>query len=170
MVRRDSGQETVPTSLVKLGDLVVVATGQRIPVDGEIVEGTSQIDNSLITGESVPVEVSPKNTVSAGSLIIGPALVIKTTAVSASSRIAQIADLVREATAQKTKIGSITDRISAVFVPSVIILSMATYLVWAIALQDAGQGLSAAIAVLVIACPCALGIAVPMSLVVATSL
>ena len=170
VVRKESGQETVPTSLVKLGDLVVVATGQRIPVDGEIVEGNSQIDNSLITGESVPVEVSLKTAVAAGSLNIGSALVIKTTAVSASSRIAQIADLVREATAQKTKIGSITDRISAVFVPSVIILSMATYLVWAIALQDAGQGLSAAIAVLVIACPCALGIAVPMSLVVATSL
>ena len=170
VVRRDSGQETVPTSQVKLGDLVVVATGQRIPVDGEIFEGTSQIDNSLITGESVPVEVTLKSTVAAGSLNLGPALVIKTTAVSASSRIAQIADLVREATAQKTKIGSITDRISAVFVPSVIILSIATYLVWVIALQDPGQGLSAAIAVLVIACPCALGIAVPMSLVVATSL
>ncbi|MCX6496991.1 MAG: heavy metal translocating P-type ATPase [Rhodoluna sp.] len=170
VVRRGSGQETIPTSLVKLGDLVVVATGQRIPVDGEIVEGASQIDNSLITGESVPVEVTLKSTVVAGSLNIGPALVIKTTAVSSSSRIAQIADLVREATAEKSKIGSVTDRISAVFVPSVIILSVATYLVWALALGDSGQGLSAAIAVLVIACPCALGIAVPMSLVVATSL
>lgn len=170
VVRKDSGQETIPTSLVKLGDLVVVATGQRIPVDGEIVEGASQIDNSLITGESVPVEVTLKNTVAAGSLNIGPALVLKTTAVSSSSRIAQIADLVREATAQKSKIGSITDRISAVFVPSVILLSVATYFVWALALGDSGQGLSAAIAVLVIACPCALGIAVPMSLVVATSM
>jgi Cu+-exporting ATPase len=170
VVRRGSGQETLLTSQVQLGDLVVVATGQRIPVDGEIVEGTSQIDNSLITGESVPVEVTLKSAVAAGSLNLGPALVIKTTAVSASSRIAQIADLVREATAQKTKIGSITDRISAVFVPAVIILSILTFLVWAIALQDPGQGLSAAIAVLVIACPCALGIAVPMSLVVATSL
>jgi Cu+-exporting ATPase len=170
VVRKDSGQETVPTSLVKLDDLVVVANGQRIPVDGEIVEGASQIDNSLITGESVPVEVTLKSTVAAGAMNIGPALVIKTTAVSSSSRIAQIADLVREATAQKTKIGSITDRISAVFVPSVIILSIATYLVWALALGDVSKGLSAAIAVLVIACPCALGIAVPMSLVVATSM
>ncbi len=169
-VRKGSAQETVPTSQVKLGDQVVVATGQRIPVDGEIVEGASQIDNSLITGESVPVEVTLKSTVAAGSLNIGPALVIKTTAISSSSRIAQIADLVREATAQKSKIGSITDRISAVFVPSVILLSVATYFVWALALGDSGQGLSAAIAVLVIACPCALGIAVPMSLVVATSM
>ena len=169
-VRKGSVQETVPTSQVKLGDLVVVATGQRVPVDGEIVEGTSQIDNSLITGESVPVEVTLKSTVAAGSMNLGPALVIKTTAMSASSRIAQIADLVREATAQKTKIGSVTDRISAVFVPAVIILSILTFLVWTFALGDFAKGLSAAIAVLVIACPCALGIAVPMSLVVATSM
>ena len=169
-VRRGTTQESIPTSLVKLGDLVVVATGQRIPVDGLVVEGSSQIDNSLITGESVPVEVTLNSMIAAGSLNLGSALVIETTAVSSSSRIAQIADLVREATAQKTKIGSITDRISAVFVPSVIVLSLATYLVWALALGDSEQGLSAAIAVLVIACPCALGIAVPMSLVVATSM
>lgn len=170
VVRKGSVQETIVTGLVQLGDLVVVATGQRVPVDGEIVEGTSQIDNSLITGESVPVEVTLKSTVAAGSLNIGPALIIKTTAVSSSSRIAQIADLVREATAQKTKIGSITDRISSVFVPAVIILSILTFLVWTFVLGDSAKGLSAAIAVLVIACPCALGIAVPMSLVVATSM
>jgi Cu+-exporting ATPase len=170
VVRRGSVQETIVTGLVQLEDLVVVATGQRVPVDGEIVEGTSQIDNSLITGESVPVEVTLKSSVAAGSLNLGPALVIKTTAVSASSRIAQIADLVREATAQKTKIGSITDGISAVFVPAVIILAILTYLVWTFGLGDSDTGLSAAIAVLVIACPCALGIAVPMSLVVATSM
>lgn len=170
VVRKGSVQETIVTGLVQLGDLVVVATGQRVPVDGEIFEGTSQIDNSLITGESVPVEVTLKSTVAAGSLNLGPALVIKTTAVSASSRIAQIADLVREATAQKTKIGSITDRISSVFVPAVIILAILTFLVWTFVLGDSAKGLSAAIAVLVIACPCALGIAVPMSLVVATSM
>jgi Cu+-exporting ATPase len=170
LVRKGSTQESVPTSQVKLGDLVVVATGQRVPVDGFVVEGVGQVDNALITGESVPVEVNLKSKIAAGSLNIGPALVIETTAVSSSSRIAQIADLVREATAQKTKIGSITDRISAVFVPAVIILSILTYLVWALVLGDAGEGLSAAIAVLVIACPCALGIAVPMSLVVATSM
>jgi Cu+-exporting ATPase len=170
VVRKGASQEEVPTNQVVLGDLVVVATGQRIPVDGLVVEGLGQVDNSLITGESLPVEVLPQSKVSAGSLNIGSALVIQTTAVSSSSRIAQIADLVREATAQKTKIGSITDRISAVFVPVVIVLSILTLMFWSFVLGDPGEGLSAAIAVLVIACPCALGIAVPMSLVVATSM
>lgn len=169
-VRRDGLQLTIPTNQVELGELVVVATGQRIPIDGEVVEGNSQIDNALITGESVPQDVSTGNQLHAGSVNLGATLVIKATAVSASSRIAQIADLVREATAHKTKITSLTDKISEIFVPSVIALSLATYLIWAFVIGDAQQGLSAAIAVLVIACPCALGIAVPMSLVVATSL
>jgi P-type Cu+ transporter len=169
-VRRDGAQLTLPTAQVKLGDLVVVATGQRIPVDGEVVEGASQIDNALITGESVPEEVSAGHQLHAGAVNLGATLVIKTTAISASSRISQIADLVREATAHKTKITSLTDKISEVFVPSVIALSIVTFLVWAFAAADPQRGLSAAIAVLVIACPCALGIAVPMSLVVATSL
>jgi len=169
-VRRDGSQVTLPTAQVKLGDLVVVATGQRIPVDGEVIEGVSQIDNALITGESVPEEVSAGHQLHAGAVNLGATLVIKTTSISSSSRIAQIADLVREATAHKTKITSLTDKISEVFVPSVIALSIITFLVWTFAIGDAQRGLSAAIAVLVIACPCALGIAVPMSLVVATSL
>jgi Cu+-exporting ATPase len=135
-----------------------------------IIEGVGQVDNSLITGESVPVSVQPGAEVSAGAVNIGATLVLRTTAVSANSRIAQIADLVREATAHKTKITGLTDRISEIFVPAVIVLSIVTYLVWAFVIGDSQRGLSAAIAVLVIACPCALGIAVPMSLVVATSL
>lgn len=170
VVRRESGQETIATKDVKLGDLVVVANGQRIPVDAVVVEGVGQVDNSLITGESVPVGVHPDSEVSAGAVNIGATLVLRTTAVSANSRIAQIADLVREATAHKTKITGLTDRISEVFVPTVIALSALTYLIWTFAFNDPQRGLSAAIAVLVIACPCALGIAVPMSLVVATSM
>ena len=169
-VRREGGQVTLPTAQVKLDDLVVVATGQRIPVDGEVVEGTSHIDNALITGESVPEEVSVGHQLHAGAVNLGAPLVIKTTAVSSSSRIAQIADLVREATAHKTKITSLTDKISEIFVPSVIALAIITFLAWSFAGGDSQRGLSAAIAVLVIACPCALGIAVPMSLVVATAL
>ena len=170
VVRRDGKQLEIATNQVKLGDIVVVAAGQRIPVDGQIVEGLSQLDNSLITGESLPVEVSVDSKVSAGSVNLSANLVMSATAVSASSRIAQIADLVREATARKAKITSLTDRISVIFVPAVIGLSLVTYLVWALGFGDSARGLSAAIAVLVIACPCALGIAVPMSLTVATAL
>ncbi|BDS51016.1 heavy metal translocating P-type ATPase [Rhodoluna lacicola] len=169
-VRRDGLQQAVPTAQVKLGELVVVATGQRIPLDGEIVEGKSQIDNALITGESVPEEVELGHQLHAGSVNLGATLVIRATAVSADSRISQIADLVREATAHKTKITSLTDKISEIFVPAVIALALVTFIVWTFAIGDSNRGLSAAIAVLVIACPCALGIAVPMSLVVATSI
>ncbi|WP_138274863.1 heavy metal translocating P-type ATPase [Rhodoluna limnophila] len=169
VVRRGDQQLTVATNQVLVGDLVIVASGQKVPVDGTVVEGHSQIDNSLITGESVPTEAAVGMTVAAGSLNLGASLVIKTTAASANSRISQIADLVREATAHKAKISSLTDKISAVFVPAVIAISILTFAAWWLIGGDAQAGLRAGIAVLVIACPCALGIAVPMSLAVATS-
>jgi Cu+-exporting ATPase len=169
VVRRDGQQVEIPTSQVKVSDFVIVAAGQRIPVDGQVVEGQSLIDNSLITGESMPMDAARGADVSAGAVNLTAPLVLRAAAVSANSRIAQIADLVREATAHKAKITNITDRISSIFVPGVIGLSLLTYLVWLL-LGDSQSGLSAAIAVLVIACPCALGIAVPMSLTVATSL
>jgi len=168
-VRRDGVQIVVPASEVLEGDLVVIAAGERVPVDGIAEEGSGVLDNSLITGESVPENVVAGMVVAAGSLNLSGAFAFRATSVTGNSRISQIADLVREATATKTKITSITDRISAVFVPSVIVLAALTYLVWAIVIGDNQHGLSAAIAVLVIACPCALGIAVPMSLAVATA-
>ncbi len=170
VIRRDGVQITVPTNQVKLGEQVVVASGQKIPVDGVVIEGHSQVDNSLITGESVPQEAGLNMLVAAGALNVGPSLVIQTTAVSSNSRIAQIADLVREATAHKAKITSLTDKISAVFVPAVIATSLVTFATWGLVAGDFDSGLRAAIAVLVIACPCALGIAVPMSLAVATTI
>lgn len=169
-VRRSGQQLEIPTAQVKLADQLVVATGQSIPVDGTVFEGTGLVDNSLITGESVPEEVGPGSTVAAGAINLGPTIVLTANAVSANSRIARIADLVREASAQKAKITNLTDRISNVFVPSVIVISVLTYMCWLVLAHDAPHALSAAIAVLVIACPCALGIAVPMSLAVATSL
>ncbi|MCX8529610.1 MAG: HAD-IC family P-type ATPase, partial [Rhodoluna sp.] len=170
VVRRDGAQITIATNQVQVGDLIVVATGQKIAVDGVVVEGIGQLDNSLITGESVPEEVVLGAKVAAGALNVGPSLVIRATAISATSRIAQIADLVREATAHKAKIMSLTDRVSEIFVPSVIGIAIATYLGWVFIAGQSQVALSAAIAVLVIACPCALGIAVPMSLTVATSM
>jgi P-type Cu+ transporter len=168
-VRRDGEQITIPAGEILEGDLVVIAAGERVPVDGIAEEGSGLLDNSLITGESVPENVVAGTVVAAGSLNLSGAFVFRATSVTGNSRISQIADLVREATATKTKITSITDRISAVFVPSVIVLSVLTYLVWTFIIGDNQHGLSAAIAVLVIACPCALGIAVPMSLAVATA-
>lgn len=168
-VRRDGTQVIIPASQVLEGDLVVIAAGERVPVDGIAEEGSGVLDNSLITGESVPENVVVGMVVAAGSLNLSGAFVFRATSVTGNSRISQIADLVREATATKTKITSITDRISAVFVPSVIVLAIFTYLFWVIIIGDTQQGISAAIAVLVIACPCALGIAVPMSLAVATA-
>ena len=168
-VRRNGGQEEISTSLVAKGDLVVVAMGERIPVDGIVVEGRGSVDNSLITGESVPEEAKVGSVVAAGAMNLAATLVIETTAVSSNSRIARIADLVREATSTKTKIASLTDKISAVFVPSVILISLITFAGWYAAGENVERAIAAAIAVLVIACPCALGIAVPMSLAVATA-
>lgn len=168
-VRRDGVQLEVRTADLIKGDLVVVAAGERIPVDGVVVEGVGSVDNSLITGESVPEAAHTGSNLAAGALNLTGTLVIEATQVSSTSRIARIADLVREATATKTKIASLTDKISLIFVPAVIAVSILTLLVWVVVGAPLEQGISAAIAVLVIACPCALGIAVPMSLAVATA-
>lgn len=169
VVRRNGNQETVSTALVSKGDLVVVAMGERVPVDGIVREGSGSIDNSLLTGESVPEVVREGVAVAAGALNLSSTLLIETTAVSSSSRIARIADLVREATATKTKITSLTDKVSSIFVPAVIVIALLTFAAWFAIGSTLEDSVSAAIAVLVIACPCALGIAVPMSLAVATS-
>ena len=168
-VRRDGVQITIPANQIVKGDVVSIAAGERLPVDGIVIEGSGVLDNTLITGESVPEHVAQAMSVSAGSLNLSGSFLIDATAVTGTSRISQIADLVREATATKAKITSITDRISTYFVPNVILLAILTYLIWAFAVGNSAQALSASIAVLVIACPCALGIAVPMSLAVATA-
>ena len=169
-VRRDGIQVEIPTNAVKLGDTVVLVSGQKMPVDGVVLEGTAQIDNALITGESVPEAAMAGTHVAAGAINLSGFLELEATAISANSRIAQIANLVREASSQKAKITSLTDRISSIFVPAVIGIAALTYVTWLVVTRQPQHALSAAIAVLVIACPCALGIAVPMSLAVATSM
>ena len=159
----------VSTSEIRKGDVVFVASGERLPVDGELLSLHASVDNSTLTGESLPQEVTTGALLAAGSTSLSGEIKLLAQSSSATSRLSQIANLVREATATKTKLASITDRISNFFVPSVILIAIATYAIWA-ALGDARLGFEAAVAVLVIACPCALGIAVPMSLVVATSL
>jgi Cu+-exporting ATPase len=156
----DGNTEKVPTSMLNVGDVVLVPAGERVPVDGVVVDGVSALDNSLITGESVPEEIARDSKVSAGAVNLSAPIQVQTGSVSSQSRIAKIADLVREASSTKSNISQITDRISAWFVPAVIAISALTFF-----FGPAG----AWIAVLVVACPCALGIAVPMSLAVASA-
>jgi len=169
VIRGDS-REQVPTHSLRKGDLVAVVAGDRVPADGKLVSDFASVDNSTLTGESLPVEMAKGSQLSAGATILSGEALIELTSSAGTSRLSRIADLVREATASKTQLGSLTDKISSFFVPSVILISIVTYLVWAFILGDSTRAFEAAVAVLVIACPCALGIAVPMSLVVATSL
>ena len=165
-----AGVETeVKTASIKQSDLVVVRLGERIPVDGVIQSGTSSIDASVITGESIPQEVEIGSLVSAGSVNLSGVLIISATTPGNASRISLIASLVREATSSKAKIANLADSISRIFVPFIILLALFTYLAWFFIGNDPNQALTAAVAVLVIACPCALGIAVPISLIMAAS-
>ena len=152
--------ESVLTSALKVGDVVLVPAGERVPVDGVVIDGASALDNSLITGEAVPEEISGGSRISAGAVNLSAPIQVRTESVSSQSRIAKIADLVREASSSKSNISQITDRISAWFVPAVMVISAFTFF-----FGPSGSW----IAVLVVACPCALGIAVPMSLAVASA-
>jgi len=165
----DGKREEVATSSIRKGSILFVAAGERIPVDGVLLSSFASVDNSTLTGESLPQEIKQGATLSAGATSLSGEIKLEASASSATSRLSRIADLVREATSQKSKLASLTDSISKIFVPSVIVIAIGTFLVWWLALGDATRGFEAAVAVLVIACPCALGIAVPMSLVVATS-
>lgn len=166
IVIRDGERIEISTSEIRIGDHVVIPAGLTIPVDGIVIDGNATVDNSAITGESLPEEITTGSVVSGGGLNLNGSLVIEASSNSAGSRLGRIADLVREATSQKTKVAGLTDRISAVFVPAVIVIAVITYAVWAFGFNDPELAFQAAVAILVIACPCALGIAVPMSLVV----
>ena len=168
-VEGSARREVLSVELVR-GDLVAVAAGDRIPADAILKSDFASIDNSSLTGESLPAEIKQGQTITAGSTVLSGEILIEIQQPAKSSRLAQIADLVREATATKTKLASLADHISSVFVPTVIVISIITFVSWLLLTGDQLRAFEAAVAVLVIACPCALGIAVPMSLVVATSI
>ena len=169
-IERDGQRITVSSQEVRAGDKVFVNAGERIPADGTLISANAFIDLSTLTGESLPVAVVAGGSLSAGATSLDGQIVLEATGSASVSRLSRIADLVREATAQKTQLGSMADRISSVFVPSVIVIALGTFLAWSWLGASTDFAVSAAVAVLVIACPCALGIAVPMSLVVATGL
>jgi len=166
--RRDGKDEDVPLGEIQLGDLVVVRPGERIAVDGEIVEGATQVDESLITGESLPVAKHAGDHVTGGAVNAEGLIVVRTTAIGAESTLARIVRMVESAQAKKAPIQRLVDQVSAVFVPVVIVIAFVTLLGWGLATQDWEAAILNAVAVLVIACPCALGLATPTAIMVGT--
>ena len=168
-VRHGNGHEAeVPVASVRVGDHVVVLPGERFPVDGEVLEGRSHADESLVSGESLPVAKDVGDRVTGGAVNAEGRLVLRTTAVGAESVLARIIRLVEDAQAKKAPIQRIVDRVSAVFVPVVIVIALATLLGWGFASGDWTQATLNAVAVLVIACPCALGLATPTAIMAGT--
>ena len=164
-----AGEEVlVPIDEVRVGDVFVVRPGEKIATDGVVEEGMSAVDQSMLTGESVPVDVGPGADVAGATINTYGRLIVRATRVGAETALAQIARLVTEAQSGKAPIQRLADRVSAVFVPAVIVISLATLTGWLALTSDAGDAFSAAVAVLIIACPCALGLATPTALMVGT--
>ncbi|MDP2005956.1 MAG: heavy metal translocating P-type ATPase [Rubrivivax sp.] len=167
-VRRGDFEVDVPVEQVLVGDLVVVRPGDRVAVDGDIVEGRSHNDESLITGESLPVAKGVGDKVTGGAINAEGALTVRTTAIGAETTLARIIRMVESAQAAKAPIQRIVDRVSAVFVPVVLVIALLTFLGWFGFTGDWEQALINAVAVLVIACPCALGLATPTAIMAGT--
>ncbi len=167
-VLRDGREQRVPVGRLAVGDLFVVRPGEKIATDGEVMEGASAVDASLLTGEPVPVEVGPGDQVSGATVNAGGRLVVRATKVGADTALAQIARLVERAQSGKAPVQRLADRVSGVFVPVVLVLALATLAFWLLIGAGAEEAFTAAVAVLIIACPCALGLATPTALLVGT--
>jgi P-type Cu+ transporter len=161
-------EQRIPIDGLQVGQRFVVRPGEKVATDGLVEEGRSAIDMSMLTGESVPVEVAPGSEVAGATVNAGGRLVVRATKVGADTALAQIAKLVTEAQTGKAPVQRLADRVSSVFVPVVIALSLATLGVWLAIGESAGFAFTAAVAVLIIACPCALGLATPTALMVGT--
>ena len=169
-VRRNGQEQRVPLAQVRVGDEVLVRPGECLPTDGVVIEGRSHLDESLLTGEALPVARQPGDRVTGGAINGEGLLVVRTTAVGAASMLSQIVQSVTSAQARKAPIQQTVDRVAAVFVPAVFAVAGVTLLGWAWHDGDWAQALLHAVAVLVIACPCALGLATPATLMVGTGL
>ncbi|OZM70195.1 copper-translocating P-type ATPase [Amycolatopsis antarctica] len=167
-VLREGVERRIPAGELLVGDRFLVRPGEKIATDGVVVEGSSAIDASMLTGESVPVEVAPGGTVAGACVNVGGRLVVRATRVGADTQLARMAKLVEDAQTGKAQVQRLADRISAVFVPIVIALSVATLAFWLGAGGTPAAAFTAAVAVLIIACPCALGLATPTALLVGT--
>ncbi|MFF3190613.1 heavy metal translocating P-type ATPase [Streptomyces misionensis] len=167
-VLREGREVRVPVSSLAVGDRFVVRPGEKIATDGTVVEGVSAVDAAMLTGESVPVDVGPGDKVTGATVNAGGRLVVAATRVGADTQLARMAKLVEDAQNGKAEVQRLADRVSAVFVPVVILIALATFGVWLGVTGDAVSAFTAAVAVLIIACPCALGLATPTALMVGT--
>ncbi|MFF0570406.1 heavy metal translocating P-type ATPase [Streptomyces sp. NPDC004041] len=167
-VRRGEAEVAVPVEELRTGDLFTVRPGERVATDGQIAEGSSAVDLSLVTGESEPVEVAPGQDVTGGSVNVGGLLVVRATAVGEDTRLARITRMVTDAQAGKARAQRLADSVAGVFVPIVLILSATALGFWLGAGGDPQAAVTASVAVLVVACPCALGLATPTALMAAT--
>ncbi len=167
-VLRDGVEHRVPVADLRPGDEFVVRPGETVATDGTVVDGSSAVDASVVTGESVPVEVGAGDDVVGGTVNAGGRLVVRATRVGADTALARIGRAVEEAQSGKAAAQRLADRVSGVFVPVVLVAALATFLGWWLSGAGAGHALTTAVAVLVIACPCALGLATPTALLVGT--
>ncbi|KAF2780004.1 heavy metal translocating P-type ATPase [Streptomyces sp. OM5714] len=167
-VLRDGREVRIPVSELAVGDRFVVRPGEKIATDGTVTEGASAVDTSLLTGESVPVDVTVGDAVTGATVNAGGRLVVEATRVGADTRLARMAKLVEDAQSGKAQVQRLADRISGVFVPVVLLIAFATFGGWLGATGDTVAAFTAAVAVLIIACPCALGLATPTALLVGT--
>ena len=164
----DGTERTVPIDQVGVGDLVRVRPGEKIPVDGEVIDGASAVDESMLTGESVPVDKTVGDRVAGATINTQGALTIRATAVGSDTALAQMVRLVEEAQTSKAPVQRLADQISAIFVPVVMAIAVVTFAVWWLVVGEPADGIVAAVAVLIIACPCALGLATPTAIMVGT--
>lgn len=169
-VRRDRQELDIPIAEVRAGDIVLVRPGERFPVDGEITSGSGAVDESMLTGESMPVEKAVGDRVIGATVNKTAALEVRATAIGATSVLARIVTLMKEAQGSQAPIQRLADRISAVFVPVVILIAIATFAAWMVVPETPSfaSAITAAVSVLIIACPCAMGLAVPTAVLVAS--
>lgn len=165
-VVRDGMEQEISVDAVKKGDIFVVRPGENIPVDGEIIDGTTAVNESALTGESIPVDKQPKDAVSAATVNQSGFIKCRATRVGEDTTLSQIIQMVSDAAATKAPIAKIADRVSGVFVPAVITIAIITIIAWIIAGETVGFALARGISVLVISCPCALGLATPVAIMV----
>ncbi|MEV6619089.1 heavy metal translocating P-type ATPase [Streptomyces sp. NPDC051051] len=167
-VLRDGRETRIPVDRLAVGDRFAARPGEKIATDGTVVEGVSAVDASLLTGESVPVDVGPGDTVTGATVNAGGRLVVEATRIGADTRLARMARLVEDAQSGKAEVQRLADRVAGVFVPVVLLIAAATFGAWLGLTGDTVAAFTAAVAVLIIACPCALGLATPTALMVGT--